>query len=294
MTVTSGTETSTRGLKVIGAGFGRTGTLSTKEALEELGFDPCYHMTEVFSHPEDIAYWEAASRGESVNWHKLFERYQAAVDWPACDFYEEIMKAYPDAKVLLTVRDPQRWYESVRSTIYQAGRGDPSPFFSSIVSSVMQSVIPKQIRQTVHMINAIIWEGTFAGKFEDVQYAKRVFTTHIEEVKQRVPPEKLLVYDVKEGWEPLCAFLGVEVPRDKPFPHLNDRASFAGTRMRMRQRQLALRLALGVSIAAVLLFVLSRLPVVRSKSKRKETARVSLFSPKGWRAGIISLLPNAS
>ncbi|GAC1406494.1 MAG: sulfotransferase family protein [Ktedonobacteraceae bacterium] len=260
MTDTSVTETSTRGLKVIGAGFGRTGTLSTKAALEELGLGPCYHMTEVFSHPEDIAYWEAASRGESVNWHQLFERYQSAVDWPECSFYEEIMKAYPDAKVLLTVRDPQRWYESVISTIYQVSRRDTSSPFASL----MYNATPKRIRRIMRILSDVVWEGTFAGKFEDAHYAKMVFTQHIEEVKQRVPPEKLLVYDVKEGWEPLCTFLGVEVPHNKPFPHLNERANFIGTRMRRRQ-ELGTRLALGVSIVAVLLFVLSRLPIVRSK-----------------------------
>src|SRR3979411_1012948 len=93
------------GLKVIGAGFGRTGTLSLKAALEELGFGPCYHMIEVFSHPDDVAQWEALPRGEPIGLHKLMAGYQAAVDWPTCAFYEELMQAYPDAKVLLTVRD---------------------------------------------------------------------------------------------------------------------------------------------------------------------------------------------
>ncbi|GAC1631392.1 MAG: hypothetical protein NVS4B11_31660 [Ktedonobacteraceae bacterium] len=262
MTDTSRKETSRGGLKVIGAGFGRTGTSSLKAALEELGFGPCYHMVEVFNNAGDAAYWEAAYRGEFVDWHKLFAKYQAAVDWPECAFYEEIMKAYPDAKVLLTVRDPQRWYESAKNTIYQAVREDTSSPFASMVSSIMQNFIPKRVRQTVHMINTIIWEGTFAGKFEDVHYAKTIFTQHNEEVKQRVPPEKLLVYDVKEGWEPLCAFLGVAVPRDKPFPRLNERSSFAGRRRR-RQQELGIRIVLGVCIMAVLLFVLSRLPIIR-------------------------------
>src|SRR5579884_3535914 len=108
-----------KGLKIIGAGFGRTGTLSVKAALEELGFGPCYHMIEVFQHPDHLLQWEAATRGEAIDWRKLLEGYQAAVDWPACSFYKQLMEIYPDAKVLLTVRDPEKWYESVISTIYQ-------------------------------------------------------------------------------------------------------------------------------------------------------------------------------
>src|SRR6266851_9175875 len=110
------------GLKVIGAGFGRTGTLSIKHALEELGFGPCYHMTELFDKPGVDAQWDAIVRGEPVDWNTVFKGYQATVDWPACTFYEELMQAYPDAKVLLTVRDPEKWYASASGTIFQGSR----------------------------------------------------------------------------------------------------------------------------------------------------------------------------
>ncbi|GAC1568083.1 MAG: sulfotransferase family protein [Ktedonobacteraceae bacterium] len=199
------------GLKVIGAGFGRTGTLSVKNALEALGFGPCYHMTEVIQKPGATELWAAIAGGAPADWKSIFEGYQAAVDWPTCAFYRELMQAYPETKVLLTVRDPEKWYESVSSTIYPASHRDP-------------------LSTHAHMVNAIVWEGTFDGKFEEKEYAFTVFHRHIEEVKQRVPAEKLLVYDVKEGWEPLCAFLGVEVPTDTPFPSLNDRANFVGNR----------------------------------------------------------------
>jgi hypothetical protein len=203
----SGVEQKWSGLKVIGAGFGRTGTLSLKNALEELGFSPCYHMTELFSNPRANEQWEAIARGEPVDLNMVLEGYQASVDWPACAVYKELMQVYPEAKVLLSVRDPLKWYESVYNTIYQVSRRDP-------------------LSPHARMINALIWEGTFDGKFEDKDYAIAVFLRHIEEVKQLVPAEKLLVYDVKEGWEPLCAFLGVEVPMDTMFPHLNDRIEF--------------------------------------------------------------------
>ena len=98
-------------LKVIGAGFGRTGTMSLKVALEELGFDPCYHMSELFENSSHADLWNAAADGERVDWEALLGGYAATVDWPGCSFYEELMEAYPDAKVLLSVRDPERWYE---------------------------------------------------------------------------------------------------------------------------------------------------------------------------------------
>jgi len=204
------TDASWGGLKVIGAGFGRTGTLSTKNALEELGLRPCYHMTELFERPDAAEQWEAIVAGTPADWNTVFTGYQATVDWPACAFYKELMQVYPEAKVLLTVRDPERWYESAINTIYVSSRS--------------------HLPQSPHaqMINTLIWQGTFDGKFEDKDYAIAVFHRHSEEVKQHVPPEKLLVYSVKEGWEPLCAFLGVEVPADTPFPMLNDRASFLG------------------------------------------------------------------
>src|SRR5690349_20477507 len=106
-------------MRVIGAGFGRTGTLTLKVALEQLGFGPCYHMAEVFSHPAHVSSWEAATRGEPVDWRALFAGWGATVDWPACSFYREILASHPDAKVILTVRDPGRLYSSCRDTIYK-------------------------------------------------------------------------------------------------------------------------------------------------------------------------------
>jgi sulfotransferase family protein len=230
VTNTSEAITEQGGLKVIGAGFGRTGTLSTKAALETLGFGPCYHMTEVFNKPTASALWEAATRGEPVNWNEIFAGYQATVDWPGCAFYADLMQAYPNAKVLLNVRDPEKWYESVSGTIYQTSSGTSRSPLALLFSQVVMRLIPNA-RHIRRMIKALIWEKTFGGRFEDKDHAIAVFEQHIEEVKQHVPPEKLLVYDVKQGWKPLCVFLGVEVPKDTPFPHLNDRANFAGNRM---------------------------------------------------------------
>src|SRR5215211_8288973 len=116
-------------LEVIGAGFGRTGTMSLKVALEEVGFGPCYHMREVFAHPEHVELWRAATHGKPLDWEQIFGGYRATVDWPACTFYGELMERYPDAKVLLSVRDPEQWYESTRNTNYELVRiGSRSPF----------------------------------------------------------------------------------------------------------------------------------------------------------------------
>ncbi len=243
------------GLKVIGAGYGRTGTLSVKAALEELGFGPCYHMTEVFSHPDDAAQWEALTRGEPVDLRHLLTGYQAIVDWPGCAFYEDLMQTYPDALVLLTVRDPENWYVSVRDTIYQASRRMSGSRAASPLSLVGRIFFRGRLR-IGQMINALIWQETFGGNFEDKDHAIAVFNQHIENVKQRVPPDRLLVYNVKEGWEPLCTFLSVDVPRDKPFPHLNDRVSFASNRMRNRERLVGALLV--ASVLAVLLFLFMR------------------------------------
>ena len=209
-------------MKVIGAGFGRTGTMSLKAALETLGSGPCYHMTEVFAHPEHAEFWVAAWRGETVDWDGVLGKYKAAVDWPACTFYEELMERHPDAKVILSVRDPVRWYESVRKTIYELSVVVPRHPFYRIGYTFVRLLVFRG-PGNIDLADEIIWDGTFDGRFEDKAYAMEVFERHTEEVKSRVPPEQLLVYEVGQGWGPLCEFLGVEVP-DEPFPRLNDAA----------------------------------------------------------------------
>ena len=104
-------------LQVIGAGFGRTGTSSLKGALEDLGFAPCHHMVEVFGHPEQVPVWDAAARGEKVDWDALFANYKASCDWPSCSFYKELADHYPQAKIILTLRDSKSWYKSIANTI---------------------------------------------------------------------------------------------------------------------------------------------------------------------------------
>jgi hypothetical protein len=204
--------------------------MSLKAALEQLGFAPCYHMIEVFSHAADVPIWEAAARGEKVDWQRLLAGWQAAVDWPPCSFYQELMAVYPEAKVILTEREPAKWYESAKNTIYlvrQQAQAAPPPMAHAADSG--QAVNPMQ------MINQLIWDGDFHGRFDDPSYAMGVFERHNADVKKNVPPERLLVYDIRQGWEPLCQFLDVPVPQGTPFPHLNDTAAFLAMIGRMRE-----------------------------------------------------------
>lgn len=196
-------------LEVVGAGFGRTGTLSTKAALERLGFERCYHMLEVGLHPEHPDLWRGAADGEDVDWEALFAGYLAAVDWPACQFWERLAAAFPRAKVLLTVRDPDEWCASFRDTI----------------ARVLEPPYPPGAESILGMARQVIVEHSFDGNLGDDDHLVTHFERHNQRVRDTIAPERLLAFDVREGWEPLCHFLGRPVPRE-PFPNVNDRAFF--------------------------------------------------------------------
>jgi hypothetical protein len=240
-------------LEVIGAGLGRTGTLSLHAALERQGFAPCEHMTNCFAHPERFALWlEAARRkraGQPIDWRPLFTGYRATVDWPGAYFWRELTAAHPEAKVILTVRDPQRWYDSARATIYaatQARTATPAP---RLLYRLVSWANPRA-GNGFRTVQETVWDGTMEGRFEDRNAAIRIFEEHNREVIATIPPQRLLVFDVKEGWQPLCAFLGVPVPTDEPFPHVNDAADFS-RRQRDQYRHIARVFvpALGAAIA---------------------------------------------
>lgn len=203
-------------LQVIGAGFGRTGTLSLKIALEKLGFGKCYHMMEVFQNPGHADLWLQATHGEDVDWHALFQGYRASVDWPACNFWEVHLKTFPDARVILSERDPKRWHESVMNTIYP----------SSV--EARERAEPEQ-QAWVDMAFELIWDGTFHGRVEDAEHAIDIYLAHNEYVKRQVPADRLLVFDAAQGWEPLCGFLDCPVP-DEPYPRVNTTEEFQARR----------------------------------------------------------------
>lgn len=202
-------------IEIIGAGFGRTGTLSLKLALETLGFGPCYHMTEVLSKPENAAHapiWSGAAEGQATNWDALLDGYRSTVDWPGSRFWRELVAHWPDAKVILSLRDADRWYDSVMKTIWPASSG-------------LMKLEHEPFKSLGTMHDRLIWSGTFEGRIEDRDYAKHVFVEHNAEVKRSIPSDRLLVYEPGEGWERLCAFLSVPVP-DEPYPHANSSDDF--------------------------------------------------------------------
>jgi hypothetical protein len=209
-------------LSVIGAGFGRTGTLSLRIALERLGLGPCYHMLEVFQHPKHIRLWDRAADGKPVDWEKLLGGYRSAVDWPVCAFYWELAMRYPEAKVILTVREPESWYRSAAETILRV-MTQPLPEGDAVLQA--------QLR----MARKLIVEQTLGGWYENREHAIAVYERHNAAVKRTIPPERLLVYEVAHGWEPLCRFLGLPVP-EEPFPQVNTTEEF-------RQRIVTLRKA---------------------------------------------------
>ena len=209
-------------VKVIGAGNGRTGTLSMKLALEQLGFGPCYHMYELMSEPERLPHWQNAFAGEAVDWATLFDRYQSTMDYPGFYFYDQILGAYPEAKVILTVRPADEWYESAKRTIYRAA---PSP--TQKLRILTRLPFSPQLRKAlpVFKLADYMWDVIFEGRFEDRAYATNRFEEMNQAVIDTVPSNQLLVFNVGDGWEQLCGFLNVAEPTE-PFPKTNQRSQF--------------------------------------------------------------------
>ena len=203
------------GLKVIGAGFGRTGTLSLKAALEQLGFGTCHHMLEVIKSPEQGKLWSAIGKGETPDWDKVFDGFESSVDFPACIFWRELADKYPDAKVVLSVRSADSWYKSASETIFAVGKAVPG----------WLKVLVPHAGRIFGMHDRLIRDRTFGGRQDDPVHAKAVFERHNADVKAAIPASRLLVFEAKDGWAPLCAFLGVPVP-ETPYPNVNDTAAF--------------------------------------------------------------------
>lgn len=205
-------------LSVIGAGFGRTGTMSFKMALEQLGFGPCFHMAEFFkcADPEAMKEkWSRAVLGAGpMDWDKLFDGYRSTVDWPSTAYWRELAESFPDAKVILTVRDAERWYASTQETIFKPNPDKP---------------LAERTDNWGRMVYKVINQDTFGGDTAGHDHCISVYNRHNETVKAALPPERLLVYQAGEGWERLCAFLGVPVP-DTPFPRENTSETFKARR----------------------------------------------------------------
>jgi hypothetical protein len=211
-------------LKIVGSGLGRTGTKSLQSALNILGFGPCHHMVEVFANPQTMDLWIAAGAGRA-DWDAIFAGYASMVDYPGAHYWREIAAHYPDAKVLHTVRDPDKWFDSTQATIF-APRGPASQ--SDGVTSLQDRFFGS-------------FMGPMRAHLDDRAFMTDHFRKHTEAVKAAIAPERLLVYEVGEGWNRLCAFLGVPVP-DEPYPSENSTADFQA-RVRAQQAAAAAKAA---------------------------------------------------
>ncbi|MBI1220573.1 MAG: hypothetical protein GC186_18735 [Rhodobacteraceae bacterium] len=200
-------------LQVIGSGFGRTGTRSLKDALETLGFGPCHHMEEVFANPPQVAHWVRFAQGEAVDWNATFAGYTAQVDWPGSAAWQELAAAFPQAKVVHSLRPDESWWKSFSGTI------------GKMMTIYKSAPLPPHIATMMEAMVGVIAHGTFHGQWTDKDAALAAYHARTEAVRAAIPPERLLVFDVAEGWGPLCAFLEVPVP-ETAFPHRNLKDEF--------------------------------------------------------------------
>jgi hypothetical protein len=191
-------------LRVIGTGFGRTGTDSMREALDILGFGPCHHMFAVNGSETQKQRWRALAKDAAPDWESLFEGYGSCMDWPSAFYWRELIEAYPEARVILTYRSPESWWESFHKTILPFGSRNADPESLGV---------------------ALIGNRVFGGRPDDRDTAVAAYEANVAAVLATVPPERLLIHSLGDGWEPLCRHLGVPVP-ERPYPSRNSTADF--------------------------------------------------------------------
>jgi len=242
-----------RKFEIVGAALCRTGTLSLKRALDTLGYQT-YHMIDVLENPDDAHLWlglhSGKMNGQQVTDNLVHRNYNASVDAPGALFWEQLYEANPDAKVILTIRNFDKWYESVRETVYVAGN-TMQPFYLKCLSRLPFGKINK-MGNLRHMVKEIAFspKGFYKGKFEDKEYVRNLYNQYVQNVKEKVPSNQLLVYEITQGWEPLCQFLNKPIPHE-PFPKVNDREAFTA---RLASTKQSFRLVLIGLILTFLLF----------------------------------------
>ncbi|MBO3750432.1 sulfotransferase family protein [Streptosporangiaceae bacterium NEAU-GS5] len=221
-------------MRVIGAGFGRTGTLSLRTALERLGFGPCYHMQEVMNKPGQLRPWLRAAKGRP-DWDSILSGYESCVDWPTAAYWKELADHYPEAKVILTSRDPEKWVASMQATILARRASRES--LRGRMSVRLSALLGTDLAVFNEMTDLVTNQRVFDGRMADPEHMMKVFDAHLAEVRAAIPADRLLDFQVAQGWEPLCAFLEVPVP-DEPFPNVNDGADFANRARNTARRML--------------------------------------------------------
>lgn len=195
-------------LKIIGAGFGRTGTASLKVALETLLQSPCYHMSEVLGNAGHVDHWLDAATGNPT-WDSIFANYVATVDFPASNYWQELADTYPQAKIILSVRDAESWFQSTQKTI----------FSKDLQTLYAGTKWGRMIKATV--------DDHLGGDISDKKAVIAAFHAHNARVADAFGPERLLRFEARDGWAPLCRFLDMPVP-DEAFPHINSKEEFDG------------------------------------------------------------------
>ena len=212
-------------MKVIGAGLPRTATTTQLIVLEQLGFEPCYHMRNVFADLDgQLPLWERLVQGD-VEWDGILGGFESCCDFPTARYYRELAEFYPDAKVLLSVRAPEGWVRSMRETIW------PMYFGDSVMRHVnlARAQVDRNWARFLELMVQMCWNertGAMvgAGTADDAEF-EAIMERWNEGVRTSIPPERLLEWNPADGWEPLCEFLEVAVPAE-PLPHINDTASF--------------------------------------------------------------------
>ena len=207
-------------MKVIGVGFGRSGTMSIKYALEEVGAGPCFHMIDLIRNNELIPPWHDAAIKGDVDFDRMFDGFQSTIDWPGCSYWRELIEYYPDSPVLLNYRDFDGFYKSCTNTIYAVRE---AAMKGELDDSGSESPPPPELWQ---VIGKLIWEGDFQGRFEDKEFVRGLYHDRIEQIKATVPAERLTTFELGvDGWETIAGMLGIEAPAGE-FPHMHDTDEF--------------------------------------------------------------------
>jgi hypothetical protein len=209
-------------IDVIGVGLGRTGTESLKSALEVLGYGPCFHYFQLLRDGDRLEHWEQLERGNRPDYAEMFQGYRSITSSLSAVFHRQLLDEFPAAKCVLTVRDADAWYRSVSSTVT---RGMPAPVTAAVRALASVSTRFDELYRLRTFTERFLDDGLFGGRVDDAEFVKSVFVRWNAEIRGSIPAEQLLVYDVADGWAPLCAFLQVPVP-DQPFPHHNVRQNF--------------------------------------------------------------------
>jgi len=212
-------------IKIIGAGFPRTGTMTLKSVLEVLGYNQTYHYKDLLDHPERLYYWKTLVEHGATDFTALFSCYQATVDFPGFPHYKVLAEQYPSAKVILTTRPFEEWYQSTYSTIWQRKVDAEHTNASQSNNTTTKTLIRKQKAACVQFVRESYLHDQFDGQFDNKDYVEKIFYRHHQQVLAAIPQERLLIYEVKDGWEPLCDFLEIPVPQSA-FPHLNKKEDF--------------------------------------------------------------------